>query len=105
MPLNEWKKETGVDLHEALITRGDIQGNRALAPLVYVRENCVLVHHGKCHEYAATTEGQRVVAAHLLYWMDLQPLMDWLNRLEDEFVGTTITEAKNLITEVANEST
>jgi hypothetical protein len=102
-PLKEWKHEHGVDMHEAFLTRGDIQGRPDLAPLIMVRENCALVHHGECHRGAATKEGQRRVARHIIYWADASSIMSWLTRLEDDFVGTTITEAKNLVTEVTNE--
>jgi hypothetical protein len=94
------KKSDGMDLHEALITRGDIHGRKEIAPKIFVRENVSLVHHGKCHVEAATKEGQKRVAKHIAYWVGNDAIMEWLDCLEDDFVGTTITEARNLIKEV-----
>ena len=103
-PIREWKYEFGVDMHEAFLTRGDIQGRPDLAPHIMVRENCAIVHTGDCHLEAQTKEGQRTVAKHLLYWNGKDSIVSWLENLEDDFVGTTITEAINLVSEVANES-
>jgi hypothetical protein len=96
------KKRDGIDLHEALITRGDIYGREEMSPKIMVKENCSLVHHGTCHIESATKEGQRIVAKHIAYWVGKDAIMDWLNCLEEDFVGTTITEAKNLVEEATH---
>lgn len=47
-----------MDMHEALVTRGNVRGNPDLLWMIMVRENTVLVHPGKCHKEAATKEGR-----------------------------------------------
>jgi hypothetical protein len=91
-------------MHEALITRGDVYGRKDIASRIFVRENCVLVHHSDCHVESNTKIGQKKVMKHVLYWMGADAIYNWLDSLADDFVGTTITEAKNLVSEVTNES-
>ncbi|MHA2323133.1 MAG: hypothetical protein ACXACG_15990 [Candidatus Thorarchaeota archaeon] len=90
-------------MHEAFITRGDIHGREDMAPRIMVKENCALVHHGECHIGAATRDGQAKIAAHIIYWTGSDAVLSWLDSLEDDFVGTTITEARALVTEVSDE--
>lgn len=90
-------------MHEAFITRGDIQGHEHMASRIMVEENCALVHTGQCHIESATKGGQRKVAKHIIYWMGESSVLEWLDCLADDFVGTTITEARNLVTEVIGE--
>lgn len=45
-------KDNGADLHEALVHRGAVQ--REMQPLIFVKENVILVHH-QCHiDYGQT---------------------------------------------------
>lgn len=101
-PITGWKSEYGADMHEAFITRGDIHGREDMTPRIMVRENCALVHHGECHQMSATKAGQLVIATHIAYWVGIDAIMDWLDCLEDDFVGTTIQEAKSLVQEISN---
>jgi hypothetical protein len=48
----------GVEMHEALISRGNVRGNKDLLVKIMVRENCVLVHPGSCHRKAETEDGK-----------------------------------------------
>lgn len=45
-------------MHEALFTRGNVQGDKTLLLAIMVRENCVLLHPGKCHDHAHTVTGR-----------------------------------------------
>jgi hypothetical protein len=90
-------------MHEAFITRGDIHGRKDMVQAIMVKENCALVHHGECHIEAATREGQAKVAKHILYWVGDKAVLDWLDCLVEDFVGTTITEARSLVEEVIGE--
>ena len=92
-------------MHEAVITRGDVQGNKDLIPLIMVQENCVLVCPGggqsKCHLAGHTKAGQRILIADLLTWIDYVNVMRWLLGIQPAFVNKTlIEEALNLVTEV-----
>lgn len=94
---------TGADLHEALITRGDISGADHLKELVHVRENCVLLHPGGCHSKAATRQGQKQVALMLITWEGLNNILDWLLTLDDLMTGSQAEHAKLLLMEVYND--
>lgn len=85
------------DMHEVLITRGDIQGNPDLEPVVMVRENCVLVHPKKCHIEAATKEGQKKCIRHLIKYEGKSNLLFWLNTLSVITKSSIANEAYNLV--------
>lgn len=69
--------DEGMDMHEALVTRGDNLSERD----IYTRENCALVHHGDCHIAAGTKSGQRKVAAHLVEWEGREAIENWLSTI------------------------
>jgi hypothetical protein len=97
--------KNGMDMHEAIITRGDVQGNKRLIPLIMVVENCVLVCPGggqsKCHLAGHTKAGQRILIADLLTWVEFTNVLRWLIEIEPSFVNKKlIEEAMNLVTEV-----
>jgi len=95
--------DNGMDMHEAIITRGDVSGNKKLGKMIMVSENCVIVHHGKCHEKAATKEGQRKVIKHLIYWEGYAAIYHWLQCLAEEMKGNQADTALELVSEVWNE--
>ena len=93
---------TGGDLHEIIITRGDIRGNEHLRPLIHVRENCALVHPGGCHIKAATKEGQTKAIKHLIYWEGIEVIQAWLEKVGKEVTGDLAYHAELQLMEVQN---
>lgn len=91
----------GYDMHEAILTRGDIRGNPELSPLIMVKYNCCLVCHGKCHIESATRDGRRKMIMYLISWEGYNNIINWL-----ESIPTISGQAMNairLVTEVNNE--
>lgn len=91
------------DMHEALITRGNIRHSEELKLLIYVRENCVLVHHGKCHENATTEAGRRKCIKNLLRYNKLRDIITWLDNFGERTKSALAEERIILVTEVFNE--
>lgn len=87
------------DMHEVIITRGDIQGAPHLAPLIMVRENCVLIHQ-RCHWKANTKTGMRRCIRHLLAREGYCEVHSFLLNLDDKMKGTQAKEALRLIKEI-----
>lgn len=74
------------DVHEVLITRGDVQG----APeyhrdKIFTRYNCVAVHPadspGKCHEIAQTRAGHDKCVVELILWEGFTQISQWVSDL------------------------
>lgn len=98
------------DMHEVLITRGDIQGNRFdLTPMIMVPVNCVLVHPGggqsKCHQFAHTKKGQEQAVAHLLTWQQQRDIENWLEIMADVMNSGEPERNLRLVREVAMKNT
>lgn len=93
---------TGYDLHEAIVTRGNIRGNKSLRRFVMVRENSALVHHGDCHKMAVTEEGQEKVIRHILYYEGLEKVTKWLQELMPLMKTDLWAEKTRLVYEVHN---
>ena len=93
--------KNGCDMHEALITRGDIRGQEHLLPFIMVEENCVLVCPGgsgsKCHSTADTKEGQLVVIRHLLLHIPGKDILLFLSAINTEMKGTQAKAAISLV--------
>jgi len=95
----------GIALHEAIITRGDIQGQPELEPFIMVPQNCALVHHPKCHLEGHTKAGQKIIVADIIDWETFDEVNAWLAVLSPLFRNKTlIYEAKSLIEEIHNGS-
>lgn len=96
----------GCDMHEAIITRGDISGQKQLQPLIMVRENCVLVCPGgsgsPCHREAGTKEGQIKAIQNILTFESIEDIEIFLHNLNQEMKGTQVQTALNLVKEVVN---
>jgi hypothetical protein len=76
------------DMHEAILTRGDVQGCRPeVQDAIMVRQNCVLVHHEKCHELAATDWGQLKCLQHLILFEGFGAIFTWLNQMDELLKG------------------
>jgi hypothetical protein len=72
------------DMHEVIITRGQARGTRlAELGLLYVRENCVLVHPSICHVLVAPTrEGQAKCIRYLLEHEGYSKIKAWLEQVK-----------------------
>ena len=71
------------DMHEAIITRGQARGSQLYEQgLLFVRQNCVLVHHGVCHIKAAMASGQVKCIRHLFVHEHFHEIMAWLEQVE-----------------------
>jgi len=75
-------------MHEAILTRGDVQGCRPeVQDAIMVRQNCVLVHHEKCHELAATDWGQTKVSPTPDLIRGFGAIFTWLNQMDELLKG------------------
>jgi hypothetical protein len=76
----------GGDLHEALITRGDVSGHK-YQHLIYSAFNCVVVHHS-CHMQIAGHGGDEVFekcARYLVEHEGFDLVHEWLIGMMDAF--------------------
>lgn len=85
-----------LQMHESLITRGDVQGNTELGYDIMTRYNCVLVH-SDCHEYANTEEGKILCAKNILKWEKYKSVRRWLGCMRGMMNSTIPTEAIRLL--------
>jgi DNA-directed RNA polymerase subunit RPC12/RpoP len=89
------------DMNEVLITRGDIQGSKeALSPMIMIKENCVLVHHGDCHTKAHTKDGQVNCIKQLIIYEGFDVINDWLLEMRNQMITSTPCDARRLLKEV-----
>ena len=88
-----------MDMHEVLITRGDLSGS-PVQYAIMVAENCVLVHHEDCHHNAATTEGQAQCVRHLISYEGYDNIRNWLIEMDDLMKGNQALHALRLLKEI-----
>jgi hypothetical protein len=92
-------------MHESILTRGDVQGNKDLLDLIMVKENCVLVHPDRCHGRAATREGQLICIEHLIKHEGYALIVSWLDAIEERFAnGGSIHAARSVVSEIHRRS-
>lgn len=74
--------QTG-EMHEAIVTRGDAQGCGFQEFLrIFVPENCVLVHPGRCHEMAQWEQVFKDRCAnYIIGWQGRDSVISWLDTL------------------------
>jgi hypothetical protein len=90
-------------MHEVFITRGDVAGNEELMSKIMQPWNCVLVHHGVCHERAATTEGQTFCIRYLLKKVGFITIMQELADLDEAMKGRQARDAMRLASDIYSE--
>lgn len=90
----------GFEMHEAILTRGDVQKSVYLKKYIHVRENCVLLHV-KCHLEAATKTGQIRCIEHLLKH-EGDRVLAWLEALKAKNSSGQIDQAISKVQEVAS---
>ena len=88
-----------MDMHETLITRGDLAGS-PLQQEIMVAENCVLVHNQHCHHSAGSTEGQRQCVKHLIHNEGYEDVRNWLLKMDDMMKGSQALQALRLVKEI-----
>lgn len=93
------KDGMALQMHEALITRGDVMYNTELGYDIMTRYNCVLIH-ADCHEYANSEEGKFKCAQNILKYENYRRVDKWLNCMNVRMISTTADEAKRLILSV-----
>lgn len=70
------------DLHEVILTRGNIQKlPDEIKLMAHTPENCIFVHSGGCHIKAATREGSRLCLFYLFAWEGYDAIFEWLDAM------------------------
>jgi len=87
------------DMHEVLITRGDVQNSPDNVRMaVFARENCVLVHHGLCHQQAQhSLDSKRDCVLQLIDEEGLEKVFIWLDRVSGLMTGRFPDEARRFV--------
>jgi len=94
----------GIDMHEVLITRGDARGlSDDFYSIIFVAQNCVLVHHNKCHKKATSKTGKRACIENLLAYEGFDLIYGWLSLMETEMNSPEATKEKLLLEEIYND--
>lgn len=92
----------GSDLHEAVFTRRNVQGaSKEAQEAIYVPENCVLVHPGKCHEFAQTRPGRMLCYQELIREEGLAKVLKFVDRMDQLLVVSYAQLEKGCIMQVA----
>lgn len=92
-----------IDMHEVLITRGDVSGLYMVQKLIMVQENCVLVHHGKCHQEAATRAGRVRCIENLIKWNGMERIVIWLDEMRRIMKTSVPKEALHLVENIGGD--
>lgn len=89
-----------LEMHESLITRGDVSGNIELMYDIMTRYNCVLVHR-ECHVPANSDENKLLCAVNILQYEDYRKVNKWLNCMNTRMLSNTARVAKSLLIEAS----
>ena len=90
-------------MHEAIITRGDVQGSSEdVRKYIQNRNNCVLVHPGKCDEMAHTVPGKTKCVQHLIQEEGKASVIAFLEGLDEITRGHTAQSEIQFIKEICN---
>ena len=89
-------------MHEAILTRGEVRGNKELLPEIMVPENCVLVH-SSCHEHANSTENTKRCIADLIKHEGYKSVISWLLHMDALMKSGLPREKIQLVKEVYDE--
>ena len=93
-----------MEMHEALLTRGDVSGNLELTYDIMTGHNCVLVHGDtNCHKLANTHDGKRACVKNILKYNEYTLVMNWLGCMVRKMKSYPPREAINLVEEVYDE--
>jgi hypothetical protein len=98
-----WPDWTGVVMHEAIITRGDVMKSPEEVKLyIQSRNNCVLVHPGKCDEMAHTVPGKKKCVSQLIEEEGEKNVIAFLERLAEIPKGQMAQSEIQFIKEISD---
>jgi hypothetical protein len=88
----------GVEMHEALVTRGDVQGLSFDKQIqIYCPQNITLLHP-HCHKKAQWHErGKRIVCRDILRWNGEQAVKDFLSYMWNECGSSAALESERMM--------
>lgn len=89
----------GGQMHEAIISRRDVQGNKELLPTIMVDANCVLVHSA-CHIPADTEDGKIKMIKYLIQQEGINNILSFLNILQAEMISSLPSDNIRLVTSI-----
>lgn len=89
-------------MHEALLKRSDVQGNREhLLNEIMVEQNCVNLHP-KCHLMADTKEGQEIIVRALIQHCGYESIKEWLEHMISIMKSRVPEDALRLLEVIQN---
>ena len=91
-----------MEMHEAILSRGDVQGMGLDTEYVMNECNCVLVHRG-CHIHANSKEATKSCIRHLLKFNGLEDILYWLRAVDERANSSLCKERIRLVKEVYDE--
>ena len=96
-PVCPWCNEpingNGPDLHEAIISRGEARGNKALLEEVTTSPyNCVLVHHDEHIDEGDTRENDDKAILQLLEHYGVNLILHWLHSIRPITKGRLVDD-------------
>ena len=78
------------DMHENIVTKRNVQGASIdTVAMIFVPENCVIVHTGECHQLAQGPAREKVTKF-LIAHEGRDKILQWLEKI-NESVNTTFT--------------
>ena len=90
-----------LQMHESLITRGDVSGNKFLMEKIMVSSNCVLVDPA-CHEFANSEENKVACVVNILKYNRYDDVIAWLLEMNGYMKNGIPLDAISLVKEVKN---
>lgn len=91
-----------LQMHESLITRGNIRGNKELMDKIMVSSNCVLVDP-ICHESADSPESKIACVKNILKYNKYEDVLVWLSDMSTLMRNDVPFNAIRLVTGVRDE--
>ena len=85
------------EMHEAILSKGNVQGNFLAEEAINTEENCVLTHPGgknldSCHSKLHTKLGRERAIRHLLRYVTREKIIAWLDRMSGILRSETVYE-------------
>lgn len=85
------------EMHEAILSKGNVQGNFLAEEAINTEENCVLTHPGgknldSCHSKLHTRAGRERAIRHLLKYIPRERIIEWLDKMNSIMRSTEAYE-------------
>jgi hypothetical protein len=91
----------GGDLHENILTRKNVQGcPPEVRAEIFVKENCVIVHTGKCHEIAQTKRGRYLCTKQIVAEEGVEAVQAFIKRMGNLMIIFTLREYSVILEEI-----